>query len=266
MMAFHSFLRYLSLATFVLSVTAFLSPSPSSIHFSSHNSKINHVTKGSCGEKKQFSTFQLISLDSLKKIITSSVFFTSLSFLQVENILPFSSIHPARADGSTTRFVLPPVDTKDNTRCKFKSSAMGQANAARDKLYDLRMCDMGGQDAGGYDLSGVIATDTNFAGTNFQEAILSKAYLKKSNFLDADFSNAVVDRVTFEGSNLKNAQFNNAVLSGTSFADANLENTDFSETYMGEFDLAKLCKNPTLKGENPFTGLPSRESAGCRNN
>lgn len=27
-------------------------------------------------------------------------------------------------------------------RCMFKSSAMGQANAARDKLYDLRECDM----------------------------------------------------------------------------------------------------------------------------
>lgn len=123
---------------------------------------------------------------------------------------------------------------------------------------------MGGQDAGGFDLSGVIASETNFAGTNFQEAILSKAYLRKSNFIDADFSNAVVDRVTFEGSDLKNAQFNNAVLSGTSFTGANLENTDFSESYMGEFDLNKLCKNPTLKGENPFTGLPSRESAGCR--
>lgn len=28
------------------------------------------------------------------------------------------------------------------SRCAFKSSAMGQANAARDKLYDLRECDM----------------------------------------------------------------------------------------------------------------------------
>jgi len=196
--------------------------------------------------------------------MASSALFTFLSFLPVDHILPFPSIQAANADGSTTRFVLPPVDTTDKSGCQFKSSAMGQANAARDKLYDLRLCDMGGKDAGGFDLSGVIASETNFAGTNFQEAILSKAYLKKSNFIDADFSNAVVDRVTFEGSNLKNAQFNNAVLSGTSFADANLENTDFSETYMGEFDLAKLCKNPTLKGENPFTGLPSRESAGCR--
>merc|ERR1712146_485667 len=80
----------------------------------------------------------------------------------------------------------------DKSRCQFKSSAMGQANAARDKLYDLRLCDMGGKDAGGFDLSGVIASETNFAGTNFQEAILSKAYLKKSNFIDADFSNLLL--------------------------------------------------------------------------
>lgn len=33
---------------------------------------------------------------------------------------------------------------------------MGQANAARDKLYDLRQCKLSGADAQGLDLSGVI--------------------------------------------------------------------------------------------------------------
>ena len=54
---------------------------------------------------------------------------------------------------------------------------MGQANAARDKLYDLRMCDLSGKDASGFDLSGVIMTDTNLSKTNFKEAQFSKAYL-----------------------------------------------------------------------------------------
>ena len=88
----------------------------------------------------------------------------------------------ALADGSTAKFSLPPIsqakdrwvnascfdrertylhtsffllhrDTRNTklvhssrltpvNRCAFKSSAMGQANAARDKLYDLRECDM----------------------------------------------------------------------------------------------------------------------------
>lgn len=47
----------------------------------------------------------------------------------------------AVADGGTKKFSLPPVSqVKD--RCNFKSSAMGQANAARDSLYDLRDCDL----------------------------------------------------------------------------------------------------------------------------
>ena len=47
----------------------------------------------------------------------------------------------ALADGSTTKFSLPPI-SQAKDRCMFKSSAMGQANAARDKLYDLRECDL----------------------------------------------------------------------------------------------------------------------------
>lgn len=47
----------------------------------------------------------------------------------------------ALADGSTQKFSLPPV-SQSKDRCMFKSSAMGQANAARDKLYDLRECDL----------------------------------------------------------------------------------------------------------------------------
>ena len=53
------------------------------------------------------------------------------------------------------------------------------------------------------------------------------------------------------------------VLSGTSFEEADMTNTDFTEAYLGDFDQRKLCKNPTLKGENPKTGQPTRESAGC---
>ena len=42
-----------------------------------------------------------------------------------------------------------------------------------------------------------------------------------------------------------------------------MTNTDFTEAYLGDFDQRKLCKNPTLQGENPKTQAPTRESAGC---
>jgi hypothetical protein len=63
---------------------------------------------------------------------------------------------PAFADGATKEFKFPPVDLSDKSRCVLKGgSAMGQANAARDKLYDLRQCKLSGANAAGYDLSGV---------------------------------------------------------------------------------------------------------------
>jgi len=60
----------------------------------------------------------------------------------------------AWADGSTKEFKLPPIDLEDKNRCVFTGSKMGQANAARDKLYDLRQCQLSGKDASGFDLSG----------------------------------------------------------------------------------------------------------------
>lgn len=71
-----------------------------------------------------------------------------------------------------------------------------------------------------------------------------------------------MDRVTFEGSSLKGAIFTNAVLTGTSFDKTDVTNADFSESYIGSFDLKKLCQNPTLKGENPKTGADTRDSVG----
>ena len=62
----------------------------------------------------------------------------------------------AFADGQTKEFRLPPIDYADKSRCQLKSSSIGQANAARDKLYDLRLCELSGADASGFDLSGVI--------------------------------------------------------------------------------------------------------------
>jgi len=175
----------------------------------------------------------------------------------------FTNPSPALADGQTKDFKLPPIDFSDKYRCSLNSSKMGQANAARDKLYDLRQCDLSGSDAAGFDLSGVIMTKTILSKANFKEAQFSKGYLHDSNFDGADFTNGIVDRASFKGSSLVGAIFQNAVLTGTSFEDANLENADFSDAYVGDYDIRNICKNPTLKGENPVTGADTYASAGC---
>lgn len=187
--------------------------------------------------------------------------------LALSSLLALSSVAPvqqkALADGGTEKFKFPPIDTSKKDRCKFVSSAMGQANAARDTLYDLRECKMAGSDAATFDLSGALMEKGDFSKTNFKEAQLSKVYAPNAKFDGADFSNGVVDRAYFNGASFKGAIFNNAVLSGTTFENADLTDTDWSDAYLGQFDQKKLCKNPTLKGENPTTGNPTRESAGC---
>jgi len=161
-------------------------------------------------------------------------------------------------------FQLPPIDKTDKTRCEFKNSAMGQSNAAKDKLYDLRECDMSGQDAKGYDIAGAIMLQGNFEGVNFKEVTMSKVVAQKAKFDGADFSNAVMDRGTYKGSSFKGAVLANTVLSGSDFTGADLTDSDFSDAYMGDFDNRNLCKNPTLTGTNPTTGADTRASAACK--
>lgn len=95
-----------------------------------------------------------------------------LSLVLVSNPLP------ALADGQTEKFKLPPIDRSDKNRCSLNSSSIGQANAARDKLYDLRECQLSGASAPGFDLSGVIMTKTDVSKVDFKEAYFSKGYLQ----------------------------------------------------------------------------------------
>jgi len=172
-----------------------------------------------------------------------------------------SLLLPLAADAG---FQLPPIDKTSKDRCEFKNSAMGQSNAAKDKLYDLRQCDMEGRDAKGYDIAGAIMLEGNFKGVNFKEVTMSKVLAQRANFDGADFSNAVMDRGTYKGSSFKGAVLANTVLSGSDFTGADLTDSDFTDAYMGDFDNRNLCKNPTLTGENPKTGADTRMSAACK--
>ena len=100
-----------------------------------------------------------------------SVFSTNVQRVHVSR--PIS-----RSTGSTKEFKFPPIDISDKNRCVLQGSNMGQSNAARDKLYDLRQCQLSGADASGLDLSGVIMSKTDVSKAKFLETYFSKAYLR----------------------------------------------------------------------------------------
>ena len=57
---------------------------------------------------------------------------------------------------------------------------MGQANAARDSLYDLRECQMSSQSATSFDISGALMAYGDFSKVDFREAQLSKVCVYSS--------------------------------------------------------------------------------------
>ena len=144
-------------------------------------------------------------------------------------------------------------------------------------------CKMEGSSAASFDISGALMADGDFTKVNFKETQLSKVQTRGprtpcrfnglgataqvwapgAKFDGADFTNGVIDRAFFKGASFKGTIFYNAVLSGSIFEDADLEDSDFTDAYLGDFDQRKICKNKSLKGENPVTGAPTRASAGC---
>jgi uncharacterized protein YjbI with pentapeptide repeats len=109
---------------------------------------------------------------------TSMAKFANFALTTLISLSALSAPFPSHADGQTEKFKLPPIDFSDTSRCKLNSSSIGQANAARDKLYDLRQCQLSGASAPGFDLSGVIMSKTDVSKANFQDAYFSKGYLQ----------------------------------------------------------------------------------------
>mmetsp|Transcript_90313 Transcript_90313/g.250968 ORF Transcript_90313/g.250968 Transcript_90313/m.250968 type:complete len:263 (-) Transcript_90313:78-866(-) len=180
--------------------------------------------------------------------------------------LGFGAARPAVAELMERRRIpTPPIDRNDKTRCQWRSSSMGQANAARDKLFDMRECKMAGTSAADKDIAGVFMTGGDFTNVDFTNTIMSKAIANNATFDGANFRNAVVDRTDFSGSSMKGVIFKNTVLTGSTFTEADLSDADFTDSYIEMFGIKPLCRNPTLKGTNPVTGADTYESAGCYN-
>eukprot|EP00933_Yihiella_yeosuensis_P005565 TRINITY_DN110104_c0_g1_i1.p1 TRINITY_DN110104_c0_g1~~TRINITY_DN110104_c0_g1_i1.p1 ORF type:complete len:267 (-),score=40.23 TRINITY_DN110104_c0_g1_i1:254-1054(-) len=177
-------------------------------------------------------------------------------------ILGFEVIGPDPAEAQR-RVAYPPIDKKDKKRCRWRSSAFGQANAQRDKLFDVRECKLSDTQAGEKDMAGMLMGNGEFRNVNFTGATLTKAVANNAVFDGSVFTNAIIDRATFDGSSMKGVVFKNTLLTGSTFENVDLTDSDFTDAYVAEYDIIPLCKNPTMKGTNPITGADTFTSAGC---
>ncbi len=82
---------------------------------------------------------------------------------------------------------LPPIDRTVRDRCVPTSSNIGQANAARDTLLDLRECELAKLSFHG-DLSGALLAGADFTGADLTDAQLSKSYAYGAKFTGVDFT------------------------------------------------------------------------------
>jgi uncharacterized protein YjbI with pentapeptide repeats len=156
---------------------AFVSASSTSAFLATEKpSRTSLVTQGSLDGMRDDSNS--INYNRKDPKTTQNRVFAQLALASIVSLSILSNPLPASADGQTEKFRLPPIDFNDKTRCSLSSSTIGQANAARDKLYDLRQCKLVGAKAEGFDLSGVIMAGTDVSKANFQDAYFSKGYLQ----------------------------------------------------------------------------------------
>lgn len=113
-----------------------------------NSERLNRVQRARYSSNIQMTSYE--DFPNFKKSMVSRVFASLLIWgSAVGGMGTIQSVHAL-----DQQYKLPPIDRKDTNRCQLVSSSIGQANAARDKLYDLRECDLRGQSGAGKDLSG----------------------------------------------------------------------------------------------------------------
>ncbi len=139
------------------------------------------------------------------------------------------------------------------------------ASSAAIRAFDdvnVETQDYSGQDLARAEFGDAKLIRANFSGANLQGAVFNGANLRQANWHGVDFSNGIAYLSDLSGADLSDAILTSAMLLKTNFRETNITGADFSDAMLDRVQVVRLCQ--TADGVNSVTGVPTRESLGCR--